>query len=516
VRTAKSLVRGSIFRTADLALLLGATFWITPLIVHSLGERMYGVWTLIGVFMGYYGLLDFGLSSAAARYLSQALGKGSMEEVNRVASTTYFLFCTIGAAALLLTGACIAACPLVVHDPADLVLFRKILVLLGVATALGFPIRVYEGIMTAHLRYDSLAYISISRTILSNTAIYFALRAGGRIMSVAVISFSVSLLDYAATYAVCARQHREIDVRILNFDRVKMRAMFDHSWKTFLTAISDILRFRIDSVVIAAFLGVSLVTPYAIGVRLIDGFGKLVNSSIGMMQPVFSRYDGSGDYDAIRGALLKATKLSALMCAFIGFSILFYGKALIRRWMGPGFDGSYYVSAILCVAFMIELPQSPGIQLLYGLSKHESYAALNGVEAVLNVIFSIALLKKFGMYGVVLGTALEVALIKIFVLPRFICACVGMPVKTFLIDTIFVTIAKAAVPLALFFFLIKPILQPDYLRLAECGALQTLFFVPVVYFFILTGEERFLIGKVAASFFEKAGPKKAEGVNAAV
>jgi O-antigen/teichoic acid export membrane protein len=515
VRTARSLLRGSFFRTVDLVLLLGATFWITPLIVHSLGERMYGVWTLIGAFMGYYGLLDFGLSSAAARYLSQSLGKGAPEEVNRVASTTFFLFCAISAAALLLTATCVLACPFFIRDPADLILFRRILVLLGVATALGFPVRVYDGILTAQLRYDSMAYISITRTILANAAIYFALRAGGQIMSVAVISFIVSLLDYAATYGVCTGQYPEIDIRFSRRDPLKMRAMFDHSWKTFLTSISDILRFRIDSVVIAAFLGVSLVTPYAIGVRLIDGFGKVVNSSIGMMQPVFSRYDGRGDYDSIRSALLAATKLSALICAFVGMSILFYGKALIRRWMGPGFDSSYDVAAILCVAFMIELPQSPGIQLLYGLSKHESYAALNAVEALLNVVFSIALLKRYGMYGVVLGTALEVALIKLFVLPRFICASVGIPVKTYLIDTILWNLAKAAVPLGVFFFLIQRLVIPDYLRLVECGLLQTAFFAPVVYFFILSEEERLLLKGLAVSVLEKAPVKKAEGVNAA-
>lgn len=515
MRTARSLVRGSIFRTVDLSLLLGATFWITPLIVHSLGGRMYGYWTLIGVFMGYYGLLDFGLSSAAARYLSQSLGRADAEELNRVASTTYLLFCMVGAAALLLTAACVLACPLVIHDPAEAVLFRLILVMLGVATAVGFPVRVYEGILTAQLRYDTLAYISISRTLFSNAAIYFALRAGGRIMSVASISFATSMLDYAATYWVCRAMYPAVEIGFLRFDREKMRAMFDHSWKTFATAISDILRFRIDSVMIAAFIGVSAVTPYAIGVRLIDGFGKLVNSSIGMMQPVFSRYDGSNDRDAIRRALLHVTKLSALMCAFVGFSILFYGKAVIRRWMGPGFDSSYSVAAILCVAFMIELPQSPGIQLLYGLSKHESYAMLNGVEAVLNVIFSIALLQRYGMYGVVLGTAIEVALIKLFVLPRYICACAGLTVREYLVDAILLTLAKAAVPLGLFFYLIRPLVLPDYLRIAECGALQVLLFVPVVYFILLDAGERALVRRAASSLFDKAGEKKAEGVNAA-
>ncbi len=234
-----------------------------------------------------------------------------MEELGGVANTAFFLFCLVGLAALAATLLLVTGCPLFIRDPVEVVLFRKIILLLGIATAIGFPIRVYAGILTSYIRYDLIAYISIARTIISNAAIYHYLDKGRGIMAIAVISFIVSLLQNAATYAVCAARYPNIKITCFRFAGSRIRTMFNYSWKTFLIAITDIMRFRIDSLLIAFFLNVGLVTPYAVGARLVEGFNYLVGSSIGMMLPVFSQYEGRGDYDAIRSALLKTTKLSA-------------------------------------------------------------------------------------------------------------------------------------------------------------------------------------------------------------
>ncbi|OYV72317.1 MAG: hypothetical protein B7Z74_05735, partial [Deltaproteobacteria bacterium 21-66-5] len=80
----------------------------------------------------------------------------------------------------------VLACPYFMRDPFELSLFRKIILLMGVATAIGFPARVYVGILWSNIRYDVLAYLSIARTVASNAAIYHALRKGGGIMEVAM------------------------------------------------------------------------------------------------------------------------------------------------------------------------------------------------------------------------------------------------------------------------------------------------------------------------------------------
>ena len=488
--TARTLIRGSLFRNLDLFVLLAATFLITPFIVHSLGDRMYGFWTLLGTFIGYYGLLDFGLSTAAARYISQSLGKGDIKELNNVANTAFFLFSLIGLAALLVAALSALVLPLFIRDPFEIALFRNLILILGAATAIGFPFKVYGGVMTSYVRYDSIAYISIVRTIASNAAIYFVLRKGGGIMAIAAISAAASLLQCAASYSVCKAQFPHVEIVCFRFDRAKIRAMFDYSWKSFVCQVGDLFRFQIDSLVIAAFLNVSLVTPYVIGARLVTGFGQLMGSSIGVMMPVFSQYEGRGDYDAIRSALLKVTTLSALLCAFVGFSVIFYAKAFILRWMGPGFGSSRGVAVILCAGSIMGLAELPGVHLLYGLSKNNYLAVLNTCEAVLNVALSLIFLKYYGMYGVALGSTVETLLFTLFIQPIYICRAARLPVRLYLFDKIIVTLLKAAIPLGIYFYLIRNLVIPDYARLCACVALQALLFIPAAYFFIISESER--------------------------
>ena len=57
----RKLALGSVLRV--LTLLVGAliSFWMMPFIVGTLGDRLSGLWALLGALIGYYGLLDLGL-----------------------------------------------------------------------------------------------------------------------------------------------------------------------------------------------------------------------------------------------------------------------------------------------------------------------------------------------------------------------------------------------------------------------------------------------------------------------
>ena len=493
--TARKLLKGSVFRNLDLFLSIGAAFAMTPFIVHALGARAYGFWVLILAFMGYYNLMNYGIYAAAARYAAQAIGKGDHDEVNRVAGTGLLLLGLIGVATMAVTAAAAAACPLFIRDPAEAALFRRVLLILGGATAASFPLNMFTGILTANVRYDASAAISIGKTFLVSAGVWAALTHGHGIAALATITAAGNLFVNLASYAACRVQLPYLRALPPRWDGARAREMFDYGWKILVSQIGDVLRFQIDSLVIATFLSATLLTGFSIGVRLVDGFTSLVMSSVGMMVPVFSQYEGRGDYDAMRSALLKVTKATTLLTVFVGYSILFYGRPFILRWMGPGYETSFLVTAILCAAMLVELPQAPGVQLLYGLSKHEPYAFLNVGGALLNVALSLLLVRRFGMYGVALGTALEVFIVKLFIQPRMICRVVNLPVRAFLGEAILATALKAAVPLGLYFWAIRGFVRPDYLNLTLCVGLQTVLFVPTAYFLIISREERAFVDR---------------------
>src|SRR6202789_1515037 len=58
-------------------------FFLTPIVVRSLGSVAYGVWILAVSTVAYLGLLDLGLRSAVIRYVSKADAQGQEAEAQK-------------------------------------------------------------------------------------------------------------------------------------------------------------------------------------------------------------------------------------------------------------------------------------------------------------------------------------------------------------------------------------------------------------------------------------------------
>ena len=46
-------------------------FFLSPFVVHSLGNNAYGIWVLLGSLVGYLGLLDLGVRAAVTRFIAR-------------------------------------------------------------------------------------------------------------------------------------------------------------------------------------------------------------------------------------------------------------------------------------------------------------------------------------------------------------------------------------------------------------------------------------------------------------
>ena len=51
-------------------------FFLSPFVVHHLGNLTYGVWVLTLAFVSYMNLLDLGLRGAVSRFVTTGCGAG--------------------------------------------------------------------------------------------------------------------------------------------------------------------------------------------------------------------------------------------------------------------------------------------------------------------------------------------------------------------------------------------------------------------------------------------------------
>src|SRR5438105_2071772 len=152
--SAAQLTRASAFRVLSFFVTTAVSLLMMPFIVHTRGDRMYGFWALVATLLGYYGLLDFGLTPAVSQHIAVALGRDDRKSCNAVVAASLRFFLLIAALVLLLTGVVAACAPRFSRSAGDATLFSQIILILGVSTAFSFPSRVFTGFLIANLRYD--------------------------------------------------------------------------------------------------------------------------------------------------------------------------------------------------------------------------------------------------------------------------------------------------------------------------------------------------------------------------
>src|SRR3982074_1065119 len=77
--------------------------FLSPFILHHLGDTAFGVWVLIFSVTGYYGLFDLGIRSSVIRYVSKYTATGDSEKLTHFVSTALFSYTCIGLLTMALT-----------------------------------------------------------------------------------------------------------------------------------------------------------------------------------------------------------------------------------------------------------------------------------------------------------------------------------------------------------------------------------------------------------------------------
>src|SRR5260370_22443244 len=84
-------------RWAGLAMNIAVGFFLSPFILHHLGEDAFGLWVLVFSLTGYYGIFDFGIRSSLIRYVSKFQATGDKEQLSRLINTSLFTYSCLGA-----------------------------------------------------------------------------------------------------------------------------------------------------------------------------------------------------------------------------------------------------------------------------------------------------------------------------------------------------------------------------------------------------------------------------------
>ena len=80
-------------------------FFLSPFILHKLGDEAFSLWVLVFALTGYYGLLDLGIRSSIVKYTAKFVATENEDQLARYLSTSFAFYVVVAVIVLLATGA---------------------------------------------------------------------------------------------------------------------------------------------------------------------------------------------------------------------------------------------------------------------------------------------------------------------------------------------------------------------------------------------------------------------------
>ena len=312
-----------------------------------------------------------------------------------------------------------------------------VLAITGASVAMQFLFFTYSAVFTAVQRFDLSNIIGISTRILSAVATVVCLNAGYGLVGLSVVVAGTNLIDYLIRWRVAVRLLPAMKISPKLANRESLREVISFGVWNFVSAGSARLISYTDALVIAAFMPVAAVAPFAIAANLRSYFDEIFVRVGFVFFPAVTELDARGDQAGLRKLYLVSSKFMFLGSIVLGSIGLFSARDFFRLWVGSsyaeptGYPSVATIFYLLLVGSMIAVAQRIGYQVLLGTRRVKLLALLFAAEGVSNLLISLALVRSYGLVGVAVGTLIPAILFQGFLQPLSVCRSLEISLSTY-------------------------------------------------------------------------------------
>lgn len=420
---------------AAMAVGMVVPFFLTPFVVHRLGDIAYGIWILAVSTVSYLAILDMGMRSAVIRFVSKAEAQQKLEDATAAVGAALWVRVLISSGVAVLSVLLALAFPhLFTKIPANMRHAGQITVLM---CALGVAVTLVSGVFGAVLaathRFDLLSAISAVQTLARAGGVVLILKTGHGLIALAYWEVTVASLGALATVAVAWKLFPPCRVKIDKPDMGVLKMIWSYSFTTFIFIIAVQIIINSDNLVVGAFLSVGMVTFYSIGGSLMNYSGQVVSAVSTTFTPMASNLEAVGKLEELQRLLLRGTQAMLGVGLPISLALVLRGKTFIGLWMGPQYrEISGTVLQILLISQFFSIADGTAGSVMMAIDKHKPVAKWAVIEAVLNFGLSIILVKTIGIYGVAWGTTIAMTFVHLTFYPRYVRKVLDIPIRKFL------------------------------------------------------------------------------------
>lgn len=332
----KRIAKNTVMLYFRMLLLMCISLYTSRIVLQTLGETDYGIYTVVGGIVVLLSFLNNSMSGATQRFLNFEMGKRNQDGLRRVFSSAVCIHAVVALVVLLLAETLgLWFLDSQMNIPPERMVAAHWVYQFSVATFMVNILSVpYNAAIIAHEKMSAFAYISILEAVLKLLIVYFIqVLLFDKLVMFGFLIFVIGVLLRLIYGVYCHSHFEEARFRRKCVDRALAKKMMSFSCWTIFGSFGYILHTQGIAICVNIFF--SPVVNAALGIS--NTVNAKVTSFVGNFQmalnPQIVKNYAAGNLAEMHKLVFRGCRFSFFLISFFAIPLIIEAPAILKLWL---------------------------------------------------------------------------------------------------------------------------------------------------------------------------------------
>lgn len=332
----KRLAKNTLLLYFRMLFMMGISLYTSRVVLKVLGVEDFGIYNAVGGVVAMFGFISGPMAGATQRYLTFALGKGDIQETNKVFSTCVNIY--FGVALILVfvaetIGLWFLYNKMLIPDEKMDAAFWVLQISLATTIVLLLSIP-YNAAIIAHERMSAFAYISIMEAILKLVIVYaIQVTRFDNLIFYTLLLLGIQMVIRLFYTIYCQKHFEEARYRFI-FDKKLTKEITSFAGWSMLGNMAAVGFSQGLNVLLNIFFGPIVNAARGIAAQVGSTVTQFVNSFQTAINPQITKAYAAGEHENLLKLINRSSRFSFYLLLLLTLPIIIETPFLLKIWLG--------------------------------------------------------------------------------------------------------------------------------------------------------------------------------------
>ena len=393
----KRIAKNTLMLYSRMLFSMVVSLYTSRVVLNTLGVEDYGIQNVVGGFVTMFSIISSSLSSSVSRFLTFELGKGDINRLKRVFSTSMIIH--IGLVIIVVIAAETIGIWFVNHKmviPPERMCAANWVFQASVATfCFGLLSTPYNASIISHEHMGAFAYIGILEVCLKLGIILFVAHSPwnfDRLIVYSLLLLAVSISIRYAYWMYCRKHFEECRIQ-LSYDKQYFKEMGAFAGWNFIGCTAGLLKDQGINILLNLFYGPIVNAARGIAVIVSNSVSGFANNFMTALNPQITKSYAAGEKDYTMSLVERGSRFSFYVIFIFALPLCLETEFILNLWLKEYPNHTINFVRLILILSLSDILSNTLINLQSATGKIRDYQIVVGGTLMLNFPLSYFALK---------------------------------------------------------------------------------------------------------------------------